>query len=62
MEVVFLRCLRCRDELRREVPPDREFVGAYCLCKSAGDARAAHDPTRMLEVARMPPEDLVPVG
>ncbi len=44
------------------VPPDREFVGAYCLCKSAGDVRAVHDPIRMLEVARMPLEDLVPVG
>ncbi len=37
MEAVLLRCPPWGSELRREVPPDREFVAAHCLCKSAGE-------------------------
>lgn len=62
MEAILQRCPRCRSELRLEVSPDREFVAAYCLCKSAGDVPAAHDPVRMVEVARIPLEELVSVG
>ncbi len=62
MEAVLLRCPRCRSELRREVPPDLEFVAAYFLCKSAGDVRAAYGSVRMVEVARVPLEELVSVG
>lgn len=62
MEAVLLRCPRCRSELRREVPPDREFVAVYGFCKNASDVRAAHDPVRMVEAVRIPLEELVSVG
>ena len=62
MDIVFLRCPRCLGELQREVPPDRDFVGAYCLCKSAGDVRSAYDPVRMCEVSRVSLKDLVAVA
>ncbi len=53
MEAVLLRCPPWGSELRREVPPDREFVAAHCLCKSAGEVRAIHSPVRMVEVVRV---------
>lgn len=52
MEIVILRCPRCGSELRRELPPDREFISAYCLCKNLGRVWAAREPARMLEFAR----------
>jgi hypothetical protein len=61
MEIVLLRCPRCRGELQREVPPDRGFVGAYCLCKNTGDVRSAYD-VRMCEVSRVSLKDLVTVA
>lgn len=62
MEAILRWSPRCRSELRCEVPPEREFVAAYCLCKSAADARAAHDPVRMVEVTRIPLEELMSAG
>lgn len=62
MEIIILRCPRCGSELRREMPPDREFISAYCLCKSPGGVWTAREPVRMFEVARRRLEDLMLVA
>lgn len=61
--LVVLLCPRCKGELPREAnPPEHQLVAGVCLCKPSGDVRTAHDPVRMIEVARISLEELVPVG
>jgi len=52
---VLLECPSCGSVWEYAEAEDREFVSAYCLCRTT-DPRGAHHPVRMREIMRLNPE------